>query len=251
MTGGGTDQGEYIWYFSFGANMDKHTLTNRRGVVPKESRACKVPGYGIVFDLPGIMYVEPAFASISPLESDDGRGVVHGVAHLIKRDDYEVKIRGTEGGNGHEGHGYASIDVMCEDYNGQTFTAKALSTYENRSRKGHLPSLRYLQILRRGAREHKLDEQWIQYLDSLQHYEHSLLTRVAAAFVILLCMVLVMPFFIVNILSVRFLNMKTTPRILVEYMTFVMGAVWLIHDHLFHPVFGSGRCNTGREKKSD
>ncbi|KAG0047830.1 hypothetical protein BGZ83_007207, partial [Gryganskiella cystojenkinii] len=55
---------ETIWYLGYGSNMDPKVLTGRRKIQPLESRAVTVPGYWLSFDIGGIPFVEPCFASI-------------------------------------------------------------------------------------------------------------------------------------------------------------------------------------------
>ena len=154
------DTVERLWYFSFGSNMDKHVLQNRRGIKPVDSVACRVPGYRITFDLRGLFYLEPAFANIEKVQDEkeqhndeDGSGEephkenslseLHGVAHLITPAEY-LRIRYSEGGSGYEGYGYSDVDVKCIDYNGREFVARALIAHNDTHKNHYLPSLRYL-----------------------------------------------------------------------------------------------------------
>lgn len=244
-----SENSDYIWYFSFGANMDKNVLQKRRKVIPKESRACIVPSYRIVFNYKGLMYWEPGFASIAKVEdngtdNDEHLNELHGVAHLITKDDY-LRIRYTEGGSGYDGYGYADVDVKCIDYNRNEFTAKALILANSSETGVYLPSLRYLSLLRKGAREHNLDQKWIDYLDRLESYEHDWRSKLGS----ILCLPLILCFLLPLIPSymIAFYRRNRPSLFMVKYQFFVHEILWALHDMLLVHIFGSGADNKGRK----
>jgi len=57
-----------IAYLAFGSNLDPKVLTGRRKVHPIESHPVIVPGYWLSFDIGGIPFVEPCFASILAID---------------------------------------------------------------------------------------------------------------------------------------------------------------------------------------
>lgn len=84
-----------------------------RGITPLKVQAVIVPDYMLCFDIFGIPYAEPAFASITPLLEKGVSGEqqippVHGVAYLLTPDDYRRLVL-TEGA----GVGYDEITVSA------------------------------------------------------------------------------------------------------------------------------------------
>lgn len=94
----------------------------KRQITPLETRVVSVPSHILTFDIFGIPYAEPAFASIAELSSDelataDGTGdhqrhlnipPVHGVAYLLTGQDYRRLVL-SEG----SGVGYDEIEVKA------------------------------------------------------------------------------------------------------------------------------------------
>lgn len=104
-----------IWYFAYGSNI-RSSVMKGRGITPLEAQPVVVPSHVLCFDIFGIPYAEPAFASITAASPDlaaGGRGgqaipPVHGVAYLLTPDDYRRLIL-TEGA----GVGYKEISVRA------------------------------------------------------------------------------------------------------------------------------------------
>jgi hypothetical protein len=59
---------ETIWYLAYGSNMDPKVFSGRRKIQPLESLVVTVPNYWLSFDIGGIPYVEPCFASILKMD---------------------------------------------------------------------------------------------------------------------------------------------------------------------------------------
>ena len=75
-----------------------------------------------------------------------------------------LRLDSTEGVPGRH---YRHVLVPAEDVDGNIVTAV---TYMARGRETDgLPSLRYISLLRDGARAHGLPQVWLQYLDSVKH----------------------------------------------------------------------------------
>ncbi|KAF5826666.1 hypothetical protein DUNSADRAFT_2402 [Dunaliella salina] len=190
---------DHVWYFAFGSNMNPKVLTGRRGVRPLSSLPCSVPRYSMGFHFGlGSSTVEP-FDRAMPVESglqgstpppeghpsrvqsiksrsraQQSRWVyghtVHGVAHLLRWDDW-ARVLLTEGVLPPFTQivqvGYQVIRVRCELYNGEWVYADTLSAapafrgdpWTSR------PSLRYLSLLREGARHHGVDPDYCSLLD--------------------------------------------------------------------------------------
>lgn len=146
----GSPLAETVLYFAFGANMSREVLAGRRGLRPLDARPAILPGHRLVFDLPGIPMVEPAFASIVP----DETGQVHGVAWTLTTEDMR-RLDSFESGR------YARRPHTVE-VRGRSTEAQA---YVNR-RPGRAlrPSRRYLLLLARGAEEHGLPAEHVAWL---------------------------------------------------------------------------------------
>lgn len=152
---------EMVWYFAYGANMHESAFVARRGMRPVESRAGRLPGYRLRFNLEGRPRGRAAPANISP----DERAEVWGVLYRISRRDL-VKLNASEGIPGRR---YRPCELTIQDADGKEiiatiYMADGLETDGN-------PSLRYITLLREGARIHGLPQHWIGYLDSVDHAE--------------------------------------------------------------------------------
>lgn len=74
---------ERVWYFAYGSNMPARYLINVRHATVFESRFAQLSDYAVKYNLPGIPFVEPHFASLVKQPGE----VASGVVHLISRDD--------------------------------------------------------------------------------------------------------------------------------------------------------------------
>jgi len=141
-----------VHYFAFGANMNSAVL-RRRGIVTLSREPARLRGHRLVFDLAGIPWVEPAFASIVPDPEHD----VYGVLYRLAPDQLDRV-------NSYEGPGYSFIEVEVE---GERSGIRRTSTYRaKRSSSGLRPSRRYLRVLCEGARENGLPPSYIRGLDA-------------------------------------------------------------------------------------
>lgn len=128
QTGMATPQSEEIsrdtaiWYFAYGSNM-RSSVMSGRGIVPLAAMTVVVPTHVLTFDIFGIPYSEPSFASIAEVEHVDAadgkysttplsrihRPPVHGVAYLLSQEDHRRLVI-TEGGN----VGYDVVELLAE-----------------------------------------------------------------------------------------------------------------------------------------
>lgn len=150
-----------VWYFAYGANMHRSAFQDRRGMRPTETRAGRIPGYRLRFNLDGIPKGRSAPANIAA----DPDGEVWGVLYRITMREL-VWLNVTEGV---PGRNYRPIAVPAEDRDGCPLTAVAYIA-EGKAEDGN-PSLRYITLLRNGARDHGLPDRWIEHLDSVRHAE--------------------------------------------------------------------------------
>jgi gamma-glutamylcyclotransferase (GGCT)/AIG2-like uncharacterized protein YtfP len=144
-----------IWNFAYGGNMNPRVLSHRRGIVPRESAAGRLRGYRLVFNTPGVPLVEPAFANVETAAGSE----VHGVLHRLTFDQM-ARLDLFEGG----GKAYRHLNLEVQAYDGRTILARVyLAIRVTREKK---PSCRYLNILREGARHHRLHPDYLTMLET-------------------------------------------------------------------------------------
>ena len=148
-----------VWYFAFGANMHDGPFLERRGMRPIEWRVGRLPGYRLRFNLEGRPRGKAAPANISP----DPNGEVWGVLYLITRADL-VRLDATEGVPGPR---YRPLSVETEDRDGQPVSA--ITYVADGAEVDGRPSLRYITLLRDGARAHGLPAHYLRFLDQVRH----------------------------------------------------------------------------------
>jgi cation transport regulator ChaC len=147
-----------VWYFAFGANMHDSAFRDRRGMQPIEWRPGCVRGYRLRFNLEGWPRGKAAPANISA----DPDAEVWGVLYQITRADL-VHLDFTEGVPGRR---YRHLWVNAKDINGQTIEAVTYLA-DGKESDGN-PSLRYITLLREGARAHGLPEHYLRFLDTVK-----------------------------------------------------------------------------------
>ncbi|GIJ86445.1 hypothetical protein Asppvi_005334 [Aspergillus pseudoviridinutans] len=168
-----------IWYFAYGSNI-KSSVMKARGITPLCSQAVVVPSHILCFDIFGIPYAEPSFASIAPMPDTTAGSTnskvhqtllpVHGVAYLLTPDDYRRLVL-TEGA----GVGYNEITVTAGPV-ADLHTDKReilVHTLEAKYpwRPNRAPSARYMGLILEGAEEFKLPTAYRAYLESLPRFE--------------------------------------------------------------------------------
>ena len=150
-----------VWYFAFGANMHDSAFRQRRGMRPIEWRAGRIRGHRLRFNLEGHPRGKAAPANISP----DPKAEVWGVLYRITRADL-VHLDSTEGVPGRR---YRHLWAEAEDMDGNRLSAVTYIA-DGKETDGR-PSLRYITLLRDGARAHGLPDHWLRHLDSVRHAE--------------------------------------------------------------------------------
>jgi len=141
---------ESIPYFAFGANMNSAVLRRRRIEVLSREPA-RLRGHRLVFDLAGVPWVEPGFASIVADPGHDVYGVL-----------YELSPGQLERLCCYEGRLYSVIEVEVEGTRSGPTRCRAYQT--KRPRSGLSPSRRYLRVLCEGARENELPSSYLREL---------------------------------------------------------------------------------------
>jgi len=151
--------GEEIWYFAYGANMDDSTFRIRRGIEALEYRSSRVKGYRLRFNLDGRPKGRSAPANLHP----DPDAEVWGVLYRITRRDL-VRLDLTEGV---PGRWYRHVEIEAEDRDGRAIQAVTYMA-QGKEMDGK-PSLRYITLIRDGARAHGLPENYIRFLQRIEH----------------------------------------------------------------------------------
>lgn len=151
--------GDEVWYFAYGANMHDSAFRERRGMQPLEWRPGRVRGQRLRFNLEGRPKGKAAPANLCA----DPNAEAWGVLYRITRSGL-VHLDSTEGVPGRR---YRHLWLDAEDIDGQalkavTYVADGLEADGN-------PSLRYITLLRDGARAHGLPEHWLHFLDEVKH----------------------------------------------------------------------------------
>jgi cation transport regulator ChaC len=155
LTGRPSDR---VWYFAYGSNMHDSAFRDRRGMRPLEWRVGRLAGYRLRFNLDGKPIGKAAPANLAP----DPHAEVWGVLYQITKADM-IRLDASEGVPGGR---YRPSWLAVEAADGGSMTAM---TYVA---EGHAedrrPSLRYLTLLREGARAHGLPEDWLRVLEDVE-----------------------------------------------------------------------------------
>ncbi len=146
----------YVYYFAYGSNMTTRYLSNVRNINSYESYGALVNDYEVTFSLKGIEYIEPAFANLT----FSGKGKAYGVIHFIEKSDLK-KIINSESSDYQMKKVF--VDIIGEN---KKLSAWTLVGSENDFQS--VPSVRYLEIIKEGAREHGLPKECMVTLEKIQ-----------------------------------------------------------------------------------
>ncbi len=152
---------EEVWYFAYGANMHDTPFRERRNMRPLEWRPGRIKGYRLRFNLEGRPRGKAAPANICL----DPGAEVWGVLYKITRRDL-LHLDSTEGVPGRR---YRPIWLKTEDI--ENHILMAVTYIAQGKETDGCPSLRYITLLREGARAHGLPEPWLRFLGSVKHAE--------------------------------------------------------------------------------
>lgn len=159
---------DVLWNFAYGSNLNPEVRERRRGLQPSEILPAVLPDWRLAFQLPGVPLVEPAMASIAPAPGEE----VHGLLLRFSPEQLAVLER-SEGG----GRFYEHIEVDVQSYDGtriRAFAFKAVSEWVIEDR---LPSRRYLELIREGARRSGLHPDYCRMLDALPYARSNVVER--------------------------------------------------------------------------
>ena len=79
-------------YFAYGSNVGSKTFSTRRNIQPKRVQNGKILDYQLSFNVPGVPFLEPAFASVTRQKGEE----THGVCYTITKDEFRYLLQ-TEG----------------------------------------------------------------------------------------------------------------------------------------------------------
>ena len=139
--------------------MHDRAFRERRRMRPLDQRVGRICGYRLRFNLEGRPKGRAAPANLAP----DAKAEVWGVLYKVTRRDL-LRLDATEGV---PGLGYRPQRFEAEDQDGQLLSAVAYIAHGKET--DGTPSLRYLTLLREGARANGLPGHWLQFLDSVEH----------------------------------------------------------------------------------
>lgn len=151
-----------VWYVGYGANMHDTVFRGRRRMTPLEWRPGRIRGYRLRFNLEGRPSGRAAPANIEP----DPGSEVWAVLYRITRRDL-VWLDHTEVVPGWQ---YRHLWTEAEDRDGNRLQP-AVTYIAGGNRRDGRPSLRYITLLREGARAHDLPEHWVRFLDAVEPAE--------------------------------------------------------------------------------
>ncbi len=151
LRGRGSD---LVWYFAYGSNMHDSAFRERRRMRPLEWRVGRLGGYRLRFNLDGIPKGRTAPANIFA----DAGAEVWGVLYQITRKQM-VRLNLSEGVPGGM---YRPTWVSVGDLDGNV--VDALAYVASGGAADGRPSLRYIRLLREGARAHGLPAPWLELL---------------------------------------------------------------------------------------
>uniref|UniRef100_A0A7S2RCI9 gamma-glutamylcyclotransferase n=1 Tax=Eucampia antarctica TaxID=49252 RepID=A0A7S2RCI9_9STRA len=150
----------YVWRFGYGSNIGLDTLKEKKNLNPSKYFVGTIQGYQLFF-MKGLDYVEPGWAAVRP--TSDPHMELHGSAFLIPEDEAQ--------GLDQQEAGYTVTPCRFTSYDGEVTENVGVYVPKNVDKKEEgTPSLRYLGLLRNGARQGGLSKEWIHQLDSVEHY---------------------------------------------------------------------------------
>ncbi len=150
--------GDDVWYFAYGANMHDSAFLERRGMRPLDWRPGRVPGYRLRFNLEG----RPKGRAAPANRCADPNAEVWGVLYRITR----IGLLHLDAIEGVPGRRYRHLWLDAQDRDGQPL--KAVTYIADGLEHDGKPSLRYITLLRDGARARRLPQHWLNHLDQIE-----------------------------------------------------------------------------------
>jgi len=131
----------------------------RRGIQALECRPGRIKGYRLRFNLDGRPRGKAAPANLQPDPGAEVWGVLY---RITRRDLLRLDLAGRSTGSR-----IPPFEIAAEDRNGRVVQVVTYMAQGNEV--DGKPSLRYITLLRDGARAHGLPEIYIQFLDGVEH----------------------------------------------------------------------------------
>jgi hypothetical protein len=236
------DEQKTVNYFAYGSNLSSKTFEGRRNMKPVEKTNCVLYGYELRFNVPGIPYVEPGFASVYRETKEEGEGsFVHGVCYTLLKEDFEYLVK-TEGS-------YDVRDVELVEYDSLRIVNAKTLTHRDVVKTKLNPSRRYLGLIVEGAKEQRLDQKWIEKLEGEEYYDPAkkeLNPFELAILIAALPLVVARSFGEISSLFIendeRFREASVDKK-LIETFIATQKALYDVHDDVFEKVIGSGVRN--------
>jgi len=169
------EKGQDLYYFGLGSNMSRKKLETRghNGKIEfKTMEPAYIPNYRLSFNMKGFPPAEPGMGSLEPIDSSAkalltyAPGECHGALILLTAENYE-KVMKSEGVDGSANQGYDEIVVDAFPYGKDDSPVKAIALRARehvRLNFDPCPSARYMTILREGAKELGLKQDYQDFL---------------------------------------------------------------------------------------
>eukprot|EP00040_Diaphanoeca_grandis_P016623 m.86050 g.86050 ORF g.86050 m.86050 type:complete len:285 (-) comp25921_c0_seq1:146-1000(-) len=170
----------YVYNFGYGSNLSP-TKMIERGIIPVSSQRATLANWRLEFNQFGIPPVEPSFANVMESVGD----VVHGVLFQLTLDDFQTLFVG-EGDGGWYNVAASKVETYppdCHAYVAAIFTSKESKLTHDR--RGVPSSTRYKNLLVQGAKEMKLDADYVHKLEQLPSVDAFLIVQLFLYFRIL------------------------------------------------------------------
>ena len=154
----------FVNYFAYGSNVGSKTFSTRRNIQPKRVQNGKILDYQLSFNVPGVPFLEPAFASVTRQKGK----ITHGVCYTITKDEFQYLLQ-TEGS-----YDVVDVDVVVygdKDIEGVLMKAKTLTHRDVAARRDLQPSKRYRDLIVEGAKERGLEKSWIEFLEKMPYFD--------------------------------------------------------------------------------
>jgi hypothetical protein len=231
----GDNSEEFVWNFAIGSNMNSKILEGRRQLQPAEKVAGLCRDHRLGFPLLAIPYFEPSMAAIVPQVGS----IIHGVLARFTKKQFDHLYQ-TEGGPTGD---YHLLNVLVEAYDGRkikaiAFAHKGFET--DRPEDEGIPSTRYMSIILEGAKESKLDPNYITELEKIPAYKSSLLVKGVALLSHLPLIILSVIVMASNFLLFRFFKLKILGWANSLALRTLRTVMWFTHDLFLSKILGNG-----------
>ncbi|KAF8922065.1 hypothetical protein CPB85DRAFT_1371886 [Mucidula mucida] len=214
------------WYLGYGSNLSVTGFLVKRNITPLHKKAVVVDSLILTFDNPGVPFIKPRFAncrlSDPPHELWTPDKAWSGEGNFLT-------ILRSEGG----GTSYQPLRVPAVVSPNGTRTPEAAPGYA---------SLRYMNLLRNGAREQKMPDAYIAYLDSIPSYRpSSIRQRLGRIFHIVGWMPGLLLFF--RIVARTTSKNGSAPSPVRSMRVGLFGTMWTVYDWVGRWIFGDGEAS--------